>query len=105
MKNYSTFLTEAKVDKGLVKAIEKDMIQYGGPLGQHALENYITKKINDELESAMKAYFKTSHGSGMIDTFISDAGIDLDSPQAAGEREYYEDDFTYQVRISVEPKD
>ncbi len=105
MKNYRTFLTEAKVDKGLVKAIEKDMRQYGGPASQNALEDYITKKVNAELESAMRAYFQTSHGQGMIDTFISDAGLDADSDEAAGEREHYEDDHSYQVKISVENKD
>jgi len=100
MEKFSTMLQEAKVDKNLVKAIEQDMKQYGGPASSDALERYLKAKMDKELQEAYKAYYKTSHGQKMISTFIEDAGMD---PSDKDERSYYENEhFLSVAKIDLE---
>jgi hypothetical protein len=100
---FKELLTEGRSDKGLIKAIEKSMNQYGGPTsGKDSIEQYFEKKNKEQLNEALRAYFKTKHGQKMIDIFIEDAGIELGSEEAEYERDHYENDFIWDVEVQIE---
>ena len=103
MTKFRDLLTEGKADKGLVKAIEASMKQYGGPTsGKDPIEQYFEKKNKEMLDASLRAYFKTKAGQNMIDVFIDDAGFEAGSSDARGEREYYEDEMTWEVKVQIE---
>ena len=106
MNKFKELFEGTSADKGLVKAIAKSMKNYGGPTsGKDPLEQYIKGKAEAWLYNAFREYFKSKEGQKMIDVFIEDAGIELGTPEAEAEREYYEDNFTYGINsIDLENK-
>lgn len=81
-----------EADRGLVKAIAKEINSYGGP-GNDQLEKYITNKVNKELAEAMKIYKKTSDAEYEARRSEEDNGTGDNA-----EYDYFMNDFQLEVK-------
>ena len=90
------------MESDLIKVIDKEFKNYGGPSSNNFIEDFMQKNAQTALDNAFRKYFKTPAGERAINSMLQEEGIDPNSSEGRKGFKFYQNKFTYQVNIDIE---
>ena len=103
-KKFKEMINEGSSSSELLKIIKKEFDTYGWSSGKNYIEEYFKEKIEDELNEALRKYFKTTEGIETIESWLEDNSVDEDEWE--DEIEWYQDRYRMQVeKLSIVRED